>query len=75
MPGPGSEKPHSALARSRSVRDDTNVRQALFAAAGPAAGVEVAIAVGELDRDLLEERLGAELNGDVGSSKHVCPIN
>ena len=35
----------------------------------------VAIAVGELDRDLLEERLGAELNGDVGGGKHVCPIN
>jgi hypothetical protein len=35
----------------------------------------VTIAVGELDRDLLEERLGTELDGDVGGRKHVCPIN
>ena len=31
----------------------------------------IAVAVGEFDRDLLEERLGAELNGDVGSGEHI----
>src|SRR6202040_4241429 len=35
----------------------------------------VTIAVGELDRDLLEERLGTELDGDVGGRKHVNPLN
>ncbi len=31
----------------------------------------VTIAVAELDRHLLEERLGAELNGDIGCGKHI----
>jgi hypothetical protein len=35
----------------------------------------VTIAVGKLDGDLFKEGLGAELDGDVGSRKHVCPIN
>ena len=44
-------------------------------AAAVGADQAVAIAVGELDGDLFEERLGAELDGDVGGGKHVCPIN
>src|SRR6202041_3284447 len=34
----------------------------------------IAIPVGKLDRDLFEEGFGAELNGDVGSGKHLYPI-
>ena len=30
----------------------------------------IAVAVGELDRDVLEQRLGAELHGDVGGREH-----
>ena len=30
----------------------------------------IAVAVGKLHRHLLEQRLGAELNGDVRSGKH-----
>ena len=39
-------------------------------AAAVGADQPIAVAVGEFDRDLLEQRLGAELHGDIGSGEH-----
>ena len=39
-------------------------------AAAVGADQAVAVAIGELDGDVFEERLGAELDGDVGSGEH-----
>ena len=44
-------------------------------AAAVGADQAIAVAVGELDGDLFEERLGTKLNRDVGSREHFCPIS
>ena len=43
-------------------------------AAAVGADQAIAIAIGELDGDVFEQRLGAELNGDVGGGEHGVPI-
>src|SRR5581483_8436393 len=43
-------------------------------AAAVGADQAVAVAVGEFGRDLLEERLGPELHGDVERCEHIYPF-
>jgi hypothetical protein len=60
-----------AGARLQIAAEDLHERRL---AAAVRADQAIAVAVGELDGDVLEQRLGAELNRNIRSSKHFRPI-
>ena len=62
---------HFAGARFEVAAQDLHQR-GLAAAVG--ADQAIAVAVGELDRDVLEQRLGVELDGEVGGREHGVPV-